>query len=438
MPLQGEKSHEFFERALKVIPYGVSSNFRYSGDHDTLVVAHAKDGYVYDFDGKRYIDYRLGWGPIILGHADPYVNGRVKEAVDKGISFAATQEYEVSVAERIVAMNPGVDMVRLANTGSECTMHAIRLARGYTERDVILKFEGSYHGAHDYVLWSTASGDIDKVGDRNSPRAHKQSLGIPEMMRSLIQLCPWNDVEVLGDILQKRGEEIAAIIVEPILGNGNGLMPQPGYLEFLREQCDQYGIVLIFDEVKTGFRIAAGGARELFKVIPDLSTYAKALGNGYPVAAIGGGKDIMMTLAPGKVFQGGTYTGNVVSTAAADATLEFMQSGQVFPQIEKVGRTIMEGIDEILNRYSIPHFINGVPAMFGIALAEKQPKDWRDLHEFCDWEMLEGIHGHMIENGVMPEQDGFEPYFLCSDHTMEDAAETLQAFEDGVKHMLGG
>ena len=223
MPLQGQKSHEFFERALKVIPYGVNSNFRYSGDNETLVVAEAKDGYVYDFDGKRYIDYRLGWGPIILGHADPFVNGRVKEAVDKGISFAATQEYEVSVAERIVAMNPGVDMVRLSNTGSECTMHAIRLARGYTGRDVILKFEGSYHGAHDYVLWSTASGDVEKVGDRNSPRAYKQSLGIPEVMRSLVQLCPWNDVEVLGDILQKRGEEIAAIIVEPILGNGNGL-----------------------------------------------------------------------------------------------------------------------------------------------------------------------------------------------------------------------
>ncbi|MCP4427056.1 MAG: aminotransferase class III-fold pyridoxal phosphate-dependent enzyme [Chloroflexi bacterium] len=436
MPQQGKKSLAFFERARKVIPYGVNSNFRYSGDKETLVVADAKDGYLYDFDGKRYIDYRLGWGPIILGHADPFVNGRVKEAIDHGVSFAATQEFEVSVAERIIQMNPGVEMVRLSNTGSECTMHAIRLARGYTGRDLILKFEGSYHGAHDYVLWSTASGDIDEVGNRNSPRAHKQSLGIPELMRNLIQLCPWNDVEVLGDILQKRGKEIAAIIVEPILGNGNGLMPQPGYLEFLREQCDQHGIVLIFDEVKTGFRIAAGGARELFNVIPDISTYAKALGNGYPVAAIGGGKDIMMTLGPGKVFQGGTYTGNVVSTAAADATLEFMQSGKVFPQINKVGTILMEGIQEILNRYSIPHVINGVPAMFGVCLTEKQPKDWRDLLEFCDWEMLETIHTHMIENGILPESDGFEPYFLCSDHTEADAAETLTAFEDGVKHAL--
>lgn len=437
MPIQGEKSHEFFKRAMEVIPYGVSSNFRYSGEEDTLVVADAQDAYLYDFDGKRYIDYRLGWGPIILGHVDPFVNGRVKEAIEHGISFAATQKYEVSVAERIIDMCPGVDMVRMANTGSECTMHALRLARGYTGRDVVLKFEGCYHGAHDYVLWSTASGDLEQVGDREHPRAYKQSLGIPEVMRDLVQVCPWNDVEVLGSILQERGEEIAAIIVEPILGNGNGLLPQPGYLQFLREQCDQYGIVLIFDEVKTGFRIAAGGAREYFGVIPDISTYAKAMGNGYPVGAIGGHRDIMMTLGPGKVFQGGTYTGNVVSTAAADAVLEYMQSGKVFPQIEKVGTTLMEGIDGILNRYGIPHFINGVPSMFGVFLGDTQPRDWRELLTMGDWDMLETIHRHMIENGILPEADGFEPYFLCSDHTMEDAAETLQAFEDGLKFALG-
>ena len=437
MPFQGQKSHEFFKRAQQVIPLGVNSNFRYNGDYGTPVVADAKDGYLYDFDGKRYIDYRLGWGPIILGHADPFVNGRVKEAIDHGISFAATQEYEVRVAERIVEMVPDIEMVRLSNTGSECTMHAIRLARGYTGRDLILKFEGCYHGAHDYVLWSTASGKIDEVGDRQHPRAYKQSLGIPEVMRSLVQLCPWNDVEVLGEMLQENGEQIAAIIVEPILGNGNGLLPQPGYLEFLREQCDQYGIVLIFDEVKTGFRIAAGGAREHFGVRPDITTYAKALGNGYPVAAIGGKKDIMMTFGPGKVFQGGTYTGNVVSTAAADATLEFMQSGKVFPQIEKVGTMLMQGVDEILNRFGIPHVINGVPAMFGVCLTETQPKDWRDLHQMCDWDTLEKIHLYMLEKyGIFPEPDGFEPYFLCSDHTVEDAAVTLQAFEEGVKHAI--
>ena len=435
MPVHGVKSHAFFKRALDVIPYGVNSNFRYSGDHDTLVVAEAREGYLFDFDGKRFIDYRLGWGPVILGHTDPFVNGRVKEAIDHGISFAATQQYEVSVAERIIAMCPGVEMVRLANTGSECTMHALRLARGYTGRDVVLKFEGSYHGAHDYVLWSTAGGDIHKAGNRLRPTAIMKGVGIPEAMRDLIQMCPWNDVEVLGDILQERGEHIAAIIVEPVLGNNNALLPRPGYLEFLREQCDQYGIVLIFDEVKTGFRIAPGGAREYFGVIPDISTYAKAMGNGYPVAAIGGKRDIMLTFGPEQVFQGGTYTGNVVSTAAADATLERMQSGDVFSQIEKVGGLLMNGIHEILSSHSIPHVINGGPAMFGICITEQQPADWRDLHG-CDWDLLETIHNHIIENGILPEADGFEPYFLCAAHTEEDAAETLQKFEDGVKHAL--
>jgi glutamate-1-semialdehyde 2,1-aminomutase len=432
----GEKSHAFFERAKKVIPYGVNSNFRYWDDDNTPVVADARDGYIYDFDGKRYIDYRLGFGPIILGHADPFVNQRIMEAIQHGVIFAATQEYEVKVAERMVDMCPGVDMVRLTNTGTECTMHAIRIARAYTGRDIILKFEGCYHGMHDYMLWSTASGRSDKMGDRQRPMAYKQSLGIPEIMRQLVQLCPWNDVEVLGDILKERGEEIAAVIVEPILGNGAALMPQPGYLEFLRQQCDEYGIVLIFDEVKTGFRIAPGGAGEFFGVLPDMSTFAKAMGNGYPIAAIGGKHDIMMSIAPGSVAHGGTYTGNMVGTAAADATLEYMKTGKVHEDINRVGGTLMRGIDEILNRYSLPHHIHGTPGMFGITFSEIKPRDFRDLYERCDWETYEEIGMHLIENGVMPDPDGLEPWFLCSDHTDEDAAETLQKFEDAVKHVL--
>ena len=436
MPQLGTQSQEFYNRAKQVMPYGVSSNYRYYGEQEGVMVAEAKGAYLYDFDGKRYIDYRLGWGPVILGHADPFVNERVKTAIDHGVSFAGTQTYEVSVAERIIAMCPGVELVRFSNTGSECTMHALRLARGYTGRDLILKFEGSYHGAHDAVLWTTSRGDLTKIGERHRPEGYKQSLGIPEVMRSLIQLCPWNDVEVLGDILQQRGPEIAAIIVEPMLGNGNGLMPQPGYLKFLREQCDAYGIVLIFDEVKTGFRLAPGGAREYFGVIPDLSTYAKALGNGYPIAAIGGSREIMMALGPGKVFQGGTYTGNVVSTAAADATLERIQSGEVFAQLNKIGGILMTGLTEILNRHGIPHVINGVPAMFGLALADQPLVDWRDLQYACDWDFHALILDYMADHGVLPELDGLEPYFLCAAHTEADAAETLQVFEDGLKHAL--
>jgi glutamate-1-semialdehyde 2,1-aminomutase len=436
MSRQGPKSHEFFQKAQQVMPYGVSSNYRYYGDWDTLVVAKAEGCYLYDFDGKRYIDYRLGWGPIILGHADPAVNARVKEAIDNGVSFAATQPYEVSVAERIIALCPGVDLVRFSNTGSEATMHALRLARGYTGRDIVLKFEGSYHGAHDYVLWTIATEDPADIGPRHQPLAKNASLGVPNLMRELIQLCPWNDVEILGDMLQKRGHEIAAIIVEPVLGNGCALVPAPGYLEFLRQQCDEYGIVLIFDEVKTGFRIAPGGAREFFNVIPDISTYAKALGNGYPIAALAGKKEIMMTLGPGKVFYGGTYSGNVVSTAAADATLEAIQSGRVFARLNKIGGMLMAGLAEVLTRYDIPHVINGAPALFGVALTEKQPRDWRDLHDLCDFELYEKIAEYLIQHGVLPEPIALEPFFLCAAHSEADVAETLQQFEDGVKFVL--
>ena len=432
----GPQSQAFFDRAQAVMPYGVSSNYRFYGKTITPVVADAKGGHIYDFDGRRYIDYRLGWGPVILGHGDPFVNERVKEAIDHGVTFAATQKYEVSVAERIIDLCPGVEMVRLANTGSECTMHALRLARGYTGRDLILKFEGSYHGAHDTVLWSTLGARVDQVGDRNAPLAYKQSPGIPEVMRSLIQLCPWNDVEVLGQILQQRGEEMAAIIVEPLLGNANALMPKPGFLEFLRQQCDHYGIVLIFDEVKTGFRVAPGGARELTGVIPDISTYAKAMGNGFPIAAMGGKRELLMSLGPGKIFQGGTYTGNVVSTAAADATLERIQSGDVFAKINQIGTALIEGIHDILNRHSLPHFINGTPGMFGLCFSETQPRDWRELNTLCNWTLSAQIYDHLLSHDIHPEPGGVEPFFTCAAHSDADVDETLQRFEEGVQGAL--
>jgi glutamate-1-semialdehyde 2,1-aminomutase len=435
MPAHGEKSHAFYERAKRVIPYGVSSNYRYWGDNDTPVMADARDAYLFDFDGKRYIDYRLGFGPVILGHNDPFVTQRVIEAIQHGITLAATQEYEVRVAERIVEMCPAVEMVRLANTGSECTMHAMRLARGYTGRDIILKFEGSYHGAHDYVLWSTSSAKVAEMGTREHPKAYKQSWGVPELMRQLIEVCPWNDVEAVGELLKQRGHEIAAIIVEPVLGNAAVLMPQPGYLQFLREQCDQYGILLIFDEVKTGFRLAPGGAAEYFGVHPDISTFAKAMGNGYPIAAIGGKREVMMTIAPGKVFHAGTYTGNVVSTAAADATLEYIQSGKVFSQINRVGGRLIAGIEQILHDHSVPGFVSGTPSMFGVVLGERRPRDWRELHE-TNLALFDIIGNYLVDHGVFVEPDGHEPWFLCSDHTDADIDETLQLFEDGVKFAL--
>ncbi len=434
---QGTKSKEFFKRAMAVTPNGVSSNYRFYGEEETVVVADAKGGHIFDHDGNRYIDYRLGWGPVLIGHANEFVNQRVKEAIDHGVSFAGTQKYEVSVCERIIDLCPGVEMVRLANTGTECTMHALRLARGHTGRDLILKFEGSYHGAHDNVMWSTQGAPLDQVGNRRRPTPYKNSLGVPKVIEDLIITCPWNDEEVLSEILAERGEEIAAIIVEPILGNSNGLLPAEGYHQFLRKICDEYGIVLIFDEVKTGFRIAPGGAREFFGVTPDISTYAKAMGNGYPVAAFGGKKEIMMKLGYGGVFQGGTYTGNVVSTAAADATLELIQSGEVFSKINKHGLMLQAGIKEICARHSIPVVINGAPGMFGVCFADEAPKDWRELKTKPNWGLSTAVYQHMIHNGVMPEGGGVEPFFICMEHTDADAEETLVRFEEGIVKAKG-
>jgi glutamate-1-semialdehyde 2,1-aminomutase len=428
----GIKSKQFYSRAMEVMPNGVSSNYRFYSADETLVVAKAKGAHIYDFDGNRFVDYRLGWGPVIVGHGNEFVNNRVKEAIDDGVSFAATQKYEVSVCERIVDLCPGVEMVRLTNTGTEATMHAIRLARGHTGRDLILKFEGSYHGAHDNVMWTTQGADPGKVGNRRHPTPVKNSLGIPKVINDLILLCPWNDEEVLGDILAERGEEIATIIVEPILGNANALTPAKSYLQFLRDQCDKYGIVLIFDEVKTGFRIAPGGAREYFGVIPDISTYAKALGNGFPIAAIAGKKELLMELKSGAVFHGGTYSGNAASTAAADATLELIQSGEVFGKIRQVGRMIQDGVREICNRHSVAVYINGAPGMFGICFAEKQPRDWRELLAQGDWALSEKVYGYMVANGIMPEPRGMEPFFICAAHSTTDVEETLQRFEEGL------
>ncbi len=436
--LNRTKSNQFFQRARDVTPFGVSSNYRYYGDEESVVVADAHGGYLYDFDGNRFIDYRLGWGPVLVGHGNEYVNERVKEAIDHGVSFAGTQKYEVSVCERIIDLCPGVEMARLANTGTECTMHAIRLARGTTGRELVLKFEGSYHGAHDTVMWSTMGASLDAVGDRRRPKAVGNSLGVPQAFNDLIILSPWNDEEVLAEILSEKGEEIAAIIVEPMLGNANALIPDPSFLPFLRSVCDQYGIVLIFDEVKTGFRIAPGGAREFFGVIPDLSTYAKAMGNGFPVAAFGGKKEIMMNLKYGGVFQGGTYTGNVVSTAAADAVLQLIQEDKVFPKIEKHGMLLQDGIKEICARHSVPVSINGAPGMFGVCFSEKAPRDWRELKTIPNWKLSEQIYEYMNNHGVMPEKGGIEPFFVCAAHSDADAEEALTRFEEGLQLALAG
>jgi glutamate-1-semialdehyde 2,1-aminomutase len=281
------KSNALQQRALNVMPLGVNSNFRYWGDGITPYMDRAKGAYLWDVDGNQYIDYRMAFGPIILGHADEIVNAKVKEEIDRGTLGAMTYELEIEVVEKIAAICPAVEMARLACSGTEATMHAVRVARAYTGRQILLKFEGNYHGFQDYTLWSTYSSS-EAYGNRHSPIPVASSSGIPKVLSELIITLPFNDFEGLEKTLKSYGYQIAAIITEPCQGNCAGIEPLPGFLAFIRQKCDEYGIVFILDEVKTGFRIANGGAQEYYNIKPDLATYAKAIGNGYPAAAFGG------------------------------------------------------------------------------------------------------------------------------------------------------
>jgi glutamate-1-semialdehyde 2,1-aminomutase len=432
MGLQGKKTSEMFKRAERVIPHGVNSNFRYWGEDDTLVISKGEGAYIWDVDDKRYIDYRLGFGPVILGHAYPQVVERVREGIGGGSVFAWTTPWEVSVCERITRMCK-VDKVRLTNTGTEATMHALRIARAYTNREKFIKFEGQYHGMADYFMFSTASTTMGALGSRRSPINAASTSGIPKAISEYVINLPFNDFEILEETIEAKWHDLAAVVVEPILGNCASIMPKKGYLEKMRELCTKYGIVLFFDEVKTGFRVAKGGAQEFFKVQADLVTYAKAMGNGFPVAAIAGKEDVMMTVQPGAMAHGGTYTGNISGTAAADATLEILEKEPVIDTINKRGKALMSGIDEILTEQDIPHVVLGVPGMFGLILGtEKEPHEFRDYLK-GDGELYEKIAMEIIRNGVQPDSDGREPWFLCYSLSQADVDESLNIFNDAVK-----
>ncbi len=428
------QTHALFQRAKQFIPYGVNSNFRYWGDENTLVVPRGEGGRIWDADENEYIDYRLAFGPIILGHGYPPVVERVAEAIKDGTLFAWTAPLEIQVAERVARLT-GVDKVRLGNTGTEVTMHALRIARGYTGRERFIKFEGQYHGMHDYVLFSTAGTPASALGSRRSPINVQSSSGIPEGIRHYVINLPFNDFERLEETVEARWHELAAIFVEPLLGNAAGILPQPGWLEKIRELCDRYGIVLIFDEVKTGFRIANGGAQEYFGVQADLATYAKAMGNGFPIAAIGGKEEVMGVIGYGSVAHGGTYSGNVVGAAAADATLEILETQPIIETIFQRGQKLMDGIDDILTRADIPHCVIGLPPIFGLILGtDEEPTDFRAYLE-GDAALYERLAMALIERGIMPDSDGREPWFLCYSHGEREIAETLAAFEEAVKEV---
>lgn len=430
MNLHNNKSISLQARASKSIPLGVNSNFRYWGEGITPYVSRAKGAYLWDVDENRYIDYRLAFGPIILGHAYDEVNAKVHEEIDKAILCAMTNELEIDVAEMIIGMCPGVEMVRLACSGTEATMHAMRVARAYTGREKIIKFEGMYHGFQDYTLYSTYA-PSESYGNENSPIPVPSSSGIPKALNELIITLPFNNFDVLDKVLRRNGYDIAAIITEPCLGNCAAIEPLSGFLEFIRDKCTEYGIIFILDEVKTGFRIARGGAQEFYNIKPDMATYAKALGNGFPIAAFGGKKEIMSIIGHG-VAQGGTYNNNKPGVAAAFATLKLLKEQPILETIELRGRKLMDGFKKIFEQADLLASVHGYPAMFSFAVGKEKviaQRDWQETEREYYLRLVE----YTCERGVMPDHDPREPWFLCYSHTDADIDETLNVMSDAVK-----
>ncbi len=441
--LKIKKSMRLFAEAMKVMPGGVSSNARLWQSAlfcpiytpCTIFANKANGAHIWDVDGNKYIDFRLGFGPVILGHGDPYVTREVDKATKKGTLFALDNELELSVSKQIISMVPCAEKVRFSVTGTESTMHAIRLARAYTGKDVIVKFEGHYHGGHDYLLWST------NPPYNTKERPYKQSLGIPEAIRKLVIVETWNNFESIERTIKQHHRKIAAIITEPIMGNAAAIMPKPGYLKHLKELCERYDVLLIFDEVKTGFRVSRGGAQEIFGVKPHIATFAKSMSNGYPISAITGQKEIMDLFGPGKykVTQGGTYASNPISLTAAKATLEILKNRTVYEKLNVYGKRLMRGIQRILDDYKIENVVQGHPTMFQYVATNNRDTiyNYRELKSNYHAELYAKVQYWLMTRGILLDEDNQECFYTSLAHTKEKTLEpTLNAFEQSLERAL--
>ena len=432
--IRRDKQHALYRRALQTLPGGTDSNFRAWGE-STIYVDRGQGGEVWDIDQNRFVDLRMGYGPVILGHNDERVDDYVNERMRKGVSFSLTSEDEVRAMELVKELTGWVDKARMTVSGTEATMHAMRIARAFTGREKIVKFEGQYHGVHDYALISVGPDDMSELGDEDAPVALAWGRGIPGAVADTIIPARYNRIDRLRTLFERQGDEIAAIIVEPVLGNAQGIMPEPGFHQEMRALTEEFGILLIFDEVKTGFRFARGGAAEFFGIKPDLGTFAKAMGNGYPAAAFGGREEVMAML-PDHVSHGGTYAGNRVAAAAAVKTLEILRDTPALETIHATGRTLQDGLREILNPVGIPYHFTGHPSMFGIMFREEVATEYRDWAT-TDHELYDAIAIGMHARGAMPEPDSREPWFVCEAHAKGDIVDrVLTAFEDSLAAAL--
>ena len=428
---------ELMREAHQHMPQGVAENYRYWGDDKTVFVSSAKGCRLTDCDGKQYVDFRLGYGPIILGYRDERVDAAVVEQItQRGTLSGFATELDTEVVQQVKALCPNVQKMRFANSGTEAVMGAVRTARGFTGRDRVAIVEGAFHGLYDEMMWKS---DIEAWDPASGiqPEVIPFGSGIPRRARELLDLIQMNDDEGLEQLFKARGEQLACVILEPIIGNAGSISATPKWLARLRELCTQYGTLLLIDEVKTGFRVAAGGAQQLYGIYADLSTYAKAMGNGYPVAGFGGRADIMDKVGShrGGVVHGGTYTANLIALSGARATLSILTHTNALATIDSVGEKIQAALGRVFTAAGIAHAFAGPPAMFGVHFTETVPTSYRDWRK-TDSRLYREFAWNLIDRGIMLEPDSREPWFICEAHQDLDLGWLEQMATDALKDAL--
>lgn len=419
-----QTNHDLFVQAQQHIPGGVNSPVRaFKGvGGDPIFFREGKGAWLTDAEGKRYIDYVGSWGPMILGHAHPEVIDAVQKAASHGLGFGAPTKIEIEMADLLCKLVPSMELVRMVSSGTEATMSAIRLARGFTGRDKIIKFEGCYHGHADSLLVKAGSGALTL--------GVPSSAGVPASLAEHTLTLRYNDLDSVRECVNDLGDQIACIIVEPVAGNMNCIPPQDGFLQGLREICDQSGAVLIFDEVMTGFRVALGGAQQHYNVKPDLTTLGKIVGGGLPVGAFGGKRDVMEHIAPlGPVYQAGTLSGNPIAMAAGLSTLKLIQAPDFHKQLDATAKTLVTGLQQRADQAGIGLATNQVGGMFGVFFTDEQNINFYEQVVNCDQERFKQFFHGMLDKGVYLAPSAFETGFISAAHGEAEINATLDAAE---------
>ncbi len=424
-PALGPRSKDLYERAKRVIPGGVNSPVR-AFDPYPFFVERAKGSKLYDVDGRAYIDYCMAYGALILGHAHEVVLSATKAQLERGTLYGAPTELEVELAELIQRLYPSMEMLRLVNSGTEATMHALRVARGFTDRKKLVKFEGCFHGSHDSVLV--------KAGSGAAWLGVPSSLGVPEETAKNTIVLPFNDFEALEKTFEREGYEIAAVIVEPVIANSGLILPKKGYLDFLRKLTRDYGAVLIFDEIVTGFRVSLGGAQERYGVRPDMTTLGKIIGGGLPIAAFGGRKEIMETLSPlGGVYQAGTFSGNPISVTAGYATIRYLveNCNEIYPRLERSCEKLAKALVDLGQEHGLAVQVHSLASMFQVFFTSNPVDDYASA-KLSDVRRFRAYFMSLLESGVFIPPSQFETCFISTAHTDEDIELTIEAFDKAL------